>query len=579
MTAASASLAAPHCPPAPSTLADVIAVIQADPDLGTQRRHDVCSALRSVSKALQRRPEEIPAHPGHLRDRLRTLTPAMVGLSSSRWRNVLSLTRFALKRAGLTRMPARHCQSIAPAWDDILRPLNDRRPRIGLSRLAHYASQRGVDPKDVDDAFMGSFRDSLLHDCLVNDPLGIYRRTCVLWNHAAATNPAWPNVTLSVPQHRVAYTKPWSIFPASLQTELRNYLDHLVGRDILAERDFKPLRPTSVKSREFQLRQFVSAVVHRGHRPKDLRSFADLVAIQTVKDGLRFFLDRAQGNSTRQTHQIACTLKAIARHWVKVDAAHLNELRGLCRRLDPGQIGLTERNRARLRQFDSPANVRALVMLPQHLADAASRGSPTRARALAVQTALAIELLLMVPMRIGNLAGLDLDRHIVRGQGRGRGHVHLVIEGAEVKNGVDIEAELPPPTVALLDLYIARFRPLLLDRQSTSLFPGRAGRPKSIQSLRGQIVKCIAEKCGLRVNPHLFRHIAAKIYLDQNPGAYGLMRLVEGHKSVETTTKFYSGMEAPAAMRRFDEQILKLRHAPVPPAPTTPRPRPVRGKR
>jgi hypothetical protein len=57
------------------------------------------------------------------------------------------------------------------------------------------------------------------------------------------------------------------------------------------------------------------------------------------------------------------------------------------------------------------------------------------------------------------------------------------------------------------------------------------------------------------------------------------MRLVEGHKSVETTTKFYSGMEGPAAMRRFDEQILKLRHAPVPPAPTTPRPRPVRGKR
>jgi integrase len=503
----------------------------------------------------------------------------MVGLSPSRWRNVLSLIRFALKRPGLTQVPARHRQSIAPAWDDILRPLNDRRSRIGLSRLAHYASQRGVDPKDVDDDFMGSFRDSLLHDCLVNDPLGICRRTCVLWNRAAATNPAWPDVTLSVPQHRVAYTKPWAIFPTSLQTEIRNYLDHLAGRDILAERDFKPLRPTSVKNREFQLRQFVSALVHRGHQPEDLQSFEDLVAIQTVKDGLRFFLDRAKGKPTQQTHQIACTLRAIARHWVKVDAAHLNELRALCRRLDPGQVGLTERNRARLRQFDSPANVRAFMMLPQRLADAASRGSPTRARALAVQTALAIELLQMVPMRIGNLAGLNLDRHIVRGHGRGRRHVHLVIEGAEVKNGVGIEAELPPPTVALLDLYVARYRPLLLDGQSAALFPGRAGRPKSIQSLRGQIVKCVAEKCGLRVNPHLFRHIAAKIYLDPNPGAYGLIRLVAGHKSVETTTKFYSGMEGPAAMRRFDEQILKLRHAAVPPAPTTPRPRPVRGKR
>jgi len=146
MTAASASLAAPPCPPAPPMFADVIALIQADQSLRTQRRHDVCSALRSIRKALDRRPEEILAHPGHLRDRLRTLTPAMVGLSPSRWRNVLSLTRFALKRAGLTRMPARHSQSIAPAWEDLFRQLNDRRSRIGLSRLAHYATQRGVVP-------------------------------------------------------------------------------------------------------------------------------------------------------------------------------------------------------------------------------------------------------------------------------------------------------------------------------------------------------------------------------------------------------------------------------------------------
>jgi hypothetical protein len=377
----------------------------------------------------------------------------MVGLSPTRWRNVLSLIRFALKRAGLTRMPGRHSQSVAPAWVDLFRQLNDRRSRIGLSRLAHYATQCGVDPENIDDSFMVSFRDSLLHDSLVNTPLDIYRRTCVLWNHAAATNPAWPNVILFVPQHRIAYTKPWAIFPRSLRAELQNFLDHLAGRDILADRDFKPLRPTSVKNREFQLHQFVSALVHRGHRPEDLRLFADLVAIPTVKDGLRFFIDRANGKSTQQTHHIACTLKAIARHWVKVDAAHLNELRALCRRLDPGKVGLTERNRARLRQLDNPANVRALVMLPQRLADVASHGPPTRARALMVQTALAIELLLMVPMRISNLAGLDLDRHIVRGRGRGRGHVHLVIEGAEVKNGVDIEAELPPPTVALLDLY------------------------------------------------------------------------------------------------------------------------------
>jgi CheY-like chemotaxis protein len=46
----------------------------------------------------------------------------------------------------------------------------------------------------------------------------------------------------------------------------------------------------------------------------------------------------------------------------------------------------------------------------------------------------------------------------------------------------------------------------------------------------------------LIVHPHLFQHIAALGYLNRHPGAYGLMRLVLGHRSVETTTKFYCGL-------------------------------------
>jgi hypothetical protein len=61
------------------------------------------------------------------------------------------------------------------------------------------------------------------------------------------------------------------------------------------------------------------------------------------------------------------------------------------------------------------------------------------------------------------------------------------------------------------------------------------------------------------VHPHLFRHIAAKLFLDANPGAYGVIRLVHGHRSVETTTQFYCGAETSAAMRHYDEHVLKLR--------------------
>jgi integrase len=167
----------------------------------------------------------------------------------------------------------------------------------------------------------------------------------------------------------------------------------------------------------------------------------------------------------------------------------------------------------------------------------------------------------MVPMRLGNLAGIDLEKHLIRSRG---GVVHVAIPGRLVKNGVDIEAVLPPQTVRLLDAYLERYRPVLVAEGSPWLFPGKGSSHKSDQCVRNQIIDCVKRRCGLLVNPHLFRHIAAKLYLDANPGAYGLIRLVHGHKSVETTTRYYCGMETPAAMRHFDDHILKLRAQPTP---------------
>jgi len=65
---------------------------------------------------------------------------------------------------------------------------------------------------------------------------------------------------------------------------------------------------------------------------------------------------------------------------------------------------------------------------------------------------------------------------------------------------------------------------------------------------------------GLEVHVHLFRHLAAKLFLDQNPGQYESVRRQLGHRSMETTLRAYAGMEAAAASRHFDATILKLRH-------------------
>jgi integrase len=253
----------------------------------------------------------------------------------------------------------------------------------------------------------------------------------------------------------------------------------------------------------------------------------------------------------------------MARHWVRVDAAHLDQLKAICRRLDPGHRGMTERNRERLLPFEDPANVHALVTLPQRiLAGIPKTGKPSRAQALEVETALAIEILLMLPLRIENLVKLDLEDHLRR-TNKSR-VVHVVIPKGKVKNTVDINAVLPEPTVGLIDLYTRRYRPLLAKEPSSWMFPGKDGKGKDQQTLRRRITRCIKERIGLAIHPHLFRHFAAFVYLKANPGGYGVVRLLHGHKSVETTTNYYCGMEATAAVQLYDENVLKVRGQPIP---------------
>jgi hypothetical protein len=126
----------------------------------------------------------------------------------------------------------------------------------------------------------------------------------------------------------------------------------------------------------------------------------------------------------------------------------------MAKKVTPRNAGMTQTNRERLRPFDDPKHVGALLALPQRVVREVQRSDKGLQRdALLVQTALAVEILLMAPIRIANLANLSLDRHIVRSGSGKDAVVHLVLEPEEVKNDRSLEYPLPQETVALLDLY------------------------------------------------------------------------------------------------------------------------------
>jgi hypothetical protein len=125
----------------------------------------------------------------------------------------------------------------------------------------------------------------------------------------------------------------------------------------------------------------------------------------------------------------------------------------------------------------------------------------------------------------------------------------------EVKNHINLEYPLPLGTIDLLDLYLKIYRPLLLQEETSALFISRSARQKTEAELGAQIPRFIKAHLGIHLNLHLFRHLAAFIYLKRHPGDYETVRRLLGHKSIRTTTMFYTGLEHRDAFTRFDAII------------------------
>ena len=370
-------------------------MIRADKTLPESRRYALCSGLRTFGRAVNAPLEELSTDLDALRKRLTRYTPAMAGLSGRRWANVLSFVRQSLTEVGVITTPARHRTPFAPEWAALFVSLTDKHARIGLCRLARFCTERGIAPEQVCDDTLDAFLVAMTDSSLVKRPRIVHQMAIRIWNRRAGTLPGWPTQELQRPSYSRTYALSWSRFPESLKLEIDAYLLRLGGGDILDDLDFRPLRPASVRTRRFQIRAYLAALVIGGVDPDDLTSLGDALEIDRVRRGLRVLLDRASDASTTQAHDIAGLLLSIGRHWLQLDAATLDTLRRLVARLKPPVQGLSAKNRTRLRQFDEPQKVGKLHLLPERLVKRVSRSAvPSGAEALVVQTALAIEILL-----------------------------------------------------------------------------------------------------------------------------------------------------------------------------------------
>lgn len=536
-----------------TTLADLITKIEAADLTATQRRDQV-SAVRRVARMLGGEPEHIAADPAGLRRRLDALSPVALGLSKGAWANTRSLLKRAMAQLRPENPPYR-AVPITPTWTQLLERMDQNR-RIRMSPLVRHLCAKAIDPSDVGLDALEDYRDYLLNDRLRGNAEKTWDSLIWTWNRCVREVEGWPSIIIPREDRRERFILPWSAFPEPLLVDVQDFLRRQSGQDLSEDGPPRPLRPSSLKTRERQLRIAASALVQTGVDPVEIISIAEMLSLTRFRQILQFLLDRHGGETSAQIGQIAAFLKSVAVHWVRVDEATELSMKRISSRLTINRRGMTAKNRQRLRPLDDEGTVRQFVNLPQNIRDAVEQDKRRDAlKAISAQMAAAIAILLAAPIRIANLAAIDMERHLLERNGR----LYLVIPAAEVKNGEPVDFELPQSVFEILQWYATQYRPFLLRGNTTALFPGEGDNPKLPGTLGPQISREVFRRTGLTFNPHLFRHAAGKIFLDQHPGQYEVVRRVLGHKSIATTTAIYTGAETRAAGTLFASVIEELR--------------------
>ncbi|MGH6793192.1 MAG: tyrosine-type recombinase/integrase [Methyloceanibacter sp.] len=302
----------------------------------------------------------------------------------------------------------------------------------------------------------------------------------------------------------------------------------------------------------------MTALVESGVEPESITALADLVTVNNFKMIARRRLDFADGKANAFNHGLVGALVEIARDWVKLDDAIRTELKRLANKMPAPRGDLTPKNKRFLRQFDDPAVLQRLKRLPSKLWSQVRRDKSWDSRTLSLaQAALAVEILLYMALRIQNLAALEFDRHLFLHAGPGAVST-LDIPAEEVKNKRPIEFDIPPHIVRKLLDYRDVIAPKIIGRKSERLFVNPDGTPKLAQTLSKLIQRTVRRYAGIDLSPHQLRHLAAKIVLDDQPGAFELVKQLLGHENLKTTVNAYTGIDERRAGRHHSRLLEKM---------------------
>jgi len=442
-------------------------------------------------------------------------------------------------------------QKMSPSWSAHCDQVPDKYTRSFLRSLGSFCSAKKIEPADVCETALIAF-EAAIRASGRERPTQHVRDTRKSWNSAARHIPGWPQLILEVSDRRQNPSIPLGQMPESFRADVAAFLTRSSNGGRFKPRQNGPRSPATRIDTARKIMQIVTILNKHGWQFEQLQGLNDLVKIEALEVILDDLWAGGTGEDCGHHYNRTRLLKAIAKHWAHSDQKTLELLKEAERAFHSKPDGLSDRNRAKLRQFTDDENIRRLVNLPNNILKNINPLTPNLTDAIEIQSALAVSILLVAPVRAKNLAAIDLTLHVHRVSAN---NCYLIFPDFEVKNKVKLEYPLPPSMLELFDVYMSVYHPLLMRADTNALFISRTARQKTEAELGAQIPRFILKHLGINLNLHLFRHLAAFIYLRKHPGDYETVRRLLNHKSQRTTLAFYTGLEHADAFKRFDAII------------------------
>ena len=256
---------------------------------------------------------------------------------------------------------------------------------------------------------------------------------------------------------------------------------------------------------------------------------------------------------------LATTLIQVAQYHSGATEDEVQELKRIAAQLPAVPFDLTPKNKGLLRKLESDRLRAKLLFLPHRLIAEVEKSLETgRVRFVDAQVAVAIDILLAIPLRPKNLTDLNWQNHFSEPNGsRGKLILHIPAGDTKTKRQ-EIVAEVPDDVARRLRWYRRHVLSRLGADVNGYLFVTEQGSKKSQATLSQQIIEAIARHIGIHMTPHQFRHFGATSYLEQHPEDFETARSILGH-AWGKTTRIYAGSSSRRASQAYNEFLFKRR--------------------